>query len=172
MASLGGGRYHGMFLRWEISQRCRQKEEPYCADKSDITPETCAWACLHFGSYVEGTTSNAWPCPGEAKCIARNQICDGIRDCGNGQDENENLCTEEFCRNGFVSYDNNKLNWTSDSDDTIFFWYLTDPTEMAYDYIFLSYRYPNLPPNHKDECKGLAKGGGKAALHNLEIMDF
>ena len=105
MASLQSGRYNGLNLRGAISHRCRQLEEPFCLDKSDVTAKTCAWACLHFEStyrYARSQNSKTWPCPGEAKCISRDQICDGIRDCSNGQDEEIGLCTEDFCKNGFA----------------------------------------------------------------------
>ena len=162
-----------MFLRNKISQRCRQKEEPYCPDKSDVTAETCAWACLHFTSTVEGSASRAWPCPGQAKCIARHQICDGIPDCDKGQDEDINLCTEDFCKNGFVSYDRNHINYTSSHDELHHYKYLTDVTEMGHDYIFLDYRYPNFPSNHMNEYRNkYAMAGGKvitSSLQNLEM---
>ena len=160
MAKVGDGKYHGMFLRGKISRRCRglmqgkgvdrrnmQKGKPFCTDHSDVTAKTCAWACLHFTSTIEGMADNAWPCPGEAKCIARHQICDGISHCGNGQDEDKNLCTEDFCKNGYVYYDSNHINYTTADDDHGYYRYLTDPAELTYDYIFLEYRYPNYPPN-------------------------
>ena len=139
------GRYlgdeHG--LRQEISRSCRKMQEPFCPDKSDVTPETCAWACL--SSICVGvkkySCETSWSCPGEARCIARTQVCDGVRDCANGQDEDENLCTEDFCKNGFVSQDNNKLNFTT--------WnYETDATQLRKSYLFLEYRYPHATSNN------------------------
>ena len=79
----------------------------------------------------------SWPCPGEAKCIGRNQICDGVSDCSNGQDEDENLCTRDFCNNGFVSYDSNQINISSKP----YRWF-TDLGEMTQDYLFTPYRTP------------------------------
>ena len=88
----------------------------------------------------------AWPCPGEPKCIGRHQICDGVRHCSNGQDEDKNLCTEDFCKNGFVSYDANQLNYTRSSDEYPSTegasGYYTDLSKMRYDHIFND-RYGN-----------------------------
>ena len=163
MAKVGNGTYHGMSLRRVISQRCRGLKvdkktiniyerplhplvpaQPFCTDHSDVTPKTCAWACLHFSSIIENTTvwggSMAWPCPGEAKCIGNHQICDGVRDCSNGQDEDKNLCTEDFCKNGFVSYDANQLNYTKSPEEPEE--YETDLSKMRYDHIFYD-RYGN-----------------------------
>ena len=170
LASLQSARYNGRYLRGDISRRCRQLEEPFCLDKSDVTAKTCAWACLHFEStyrYARSENSNAWPCPGEAKCISRDQICDGIRDCSNGQDEEIALCTEDFCKNGFVSYDQNHLNYTT-------YKYPTDFEKMGQDNIFLDYRYPDFPANHMDEYRArfATDGEGKiytALLQNLEM---
>ena len=147
------GRYvpNELKLRGEIASQCRGKHEPFCSDKSDLTPETCAWACLSPSSSscvaVNQTylmkhrlhkCTDSWACPGEPKCIARDQICDGRKDCDNGQDEDVNLCTEDFCRNGFVTVDHNRVNYST--------WrYPTDDTQMWKDYIFLDYRYPNVP---------------------------
>ena len=174
MAMVGNGRYHGMSLRQKISRRCRQKEEPFCTDHSDVTVRTCAWACLHFNAVIENTASMAWPCPGEAKCIGRNQICDGVSDCSNGQDEDKNLCTEDFCKNGFVSYDSNHINYTSSDDDIGTYRYYTDLAEMTYDYIFLDYRYPNYPPNQMDYYRSyFAEGGsGKVIIPNLQNIEM
>ena len=140
-------------LREDIAHRCIYDPEPVCSDKSDITPETCAWGCL--GKYcvtserAEGDELilrdpcvDAWPCPGEAKCIDRKNICDGVRDCGNGQDEDINLCTEEFCRNGFVSIDDNEVNYIP---GTGLGHYSTDTTKLKKVYIFSKYRYPDAP---------------------------
>ena len=106
------GNDHVVHFRTELNRRCMTDGRPSCADHSDITPKTCAWACLHMYSffYSGGLT---WPCPGEAKCISRNQICDGTRDCDNGQDEDKRMCTEEFCKNGLLFYDSNELNYSS-----------------------------------------------------------
>ena len=79
----------------------------------------------------------SWPCPGEEKCIGRNQICDGVSDCGNGQDEDENLCTRDFCNNGFVSYDSNQINISSKP----YRWF-TDLGEITQDYLFTPNRTP------------------------------
>ena len=160
MIKEGSGTYYN--IRSEISKRCRGIKvdrdtpvfgpqplvpaQPFCADHSDVTPKTCAWACLHYSSFLGSNWvkekgkwvignklrgSMAWPCPGEAKCIGRHQICDGVRDCGNGQDEDKNLCTEDFCKNGFVSYDANHLNYTRKPEE-----YLTDLSKMRFDHIF------------------------------------
>ena len=137
------GRYvsHEYSLRSQIARQCRGYDKPFCADKSDLTPETCAWACLsshHCVIVSENSCTESWACPGESKCIERTQICDGRKDCDNGQDEDINLCTEDFCRNGFVAVDGNKVNYTT--------WgYPTDNTKIRKDYIFLDYRYPNAP---------------------------
>ena len=136
------GRYvfHEYRLRRQIARQCRGYDEPFCTDKSDLTPETCAWACLSHTCVIVSKYSctESWACPGEPKCIERTQICDGQKDCDNGQDEDINLCTEDFCRNGFVAVDGNKVNYTT--------WgYPTDNTKMRKDYIFLNYRYPNSP---------------------------
>ena len=131
------------WLRNEIAYQCRGYHEPFCADKSDLTPETCAWACLSHqcvivGEYPDSECTESWACPGESKCIDRNKICDGKKDCDNGQDEDINLCTEDFCRNGYVPVDGNKVNFST--------WgYPTDNTKMWKDYIFLYYRIPNAP---------------------------
>ena len=103
---------HVTHFRSELNSRCKTNGRPSCADHSDFTPKTCAWACLHMYSFFSmgGVT---WPCPGEAKCINRFQICDGKRDCSKGQDEDKRLCTEEFCKNGLLSYDSNDLNISS-----------------------------------------------------------
>ena len=127
-------------LRRQIARQCRGYDEPFCPDKSDITPETCAWACLSRTCVIVSKYSctESWACPGEPKCIERTQICDGKKDCTNGQDEYINLCTEDFYRNCFVAVDDNKVNYTT--------WrYSTDNTKMSKDYIFLDYRYPNAP---------------------------
>ena len=142
------------FMRQEILRSCRQIHEPFCSDKSDVTPETCSWACSHSGMLPladkDGQRSEkSWPCPGEARCIARSKICDGVRDCGNGQDEDSNLCTEEFCRNGYVSTDSNKLDfktWT----------YGKNVSKLSKSYIFLDYRYANVhPKNIHDHLLGV-----------------
>ena len=109
-------------LRKEINRSCRLMQEPFCSDKSDVTPETCSWACSI-------SWPDSWPCPGEARCIARGQICDGFKDCGSGQDEDINLCSEDFCRNGYVP------------EERMF------ERGMSKNYIFSWYRYPNVPPN-------------------------
>ena len=159
MEKLGSRHFAAAFLRGEISKRCRGLKvdwdtpvisgpqplvpaQPFCADHSDVTPKTCAWACLHFSSFIgskwlNGSYTNtlrgsmAWPCPGEAKCIERNQLCDGVQHCSNGQDEDKNLCTEDFCKNGFVSYDGNHLNYTKSPEE-----YETDLSNMRFDHIF------------------------------------
>ena len=134
--------------------RCTQKEEPLCSDHSDVTAETCAWACLHYSSnhYVKEIERNdfLWPCPGEPKCIESRQICDGVPDCGNGQDEDENLCTEEFCRNGYVLMDTNQLNWTSKHDNYGYYRFHTDVAEIKYYYLFDIYRPRYYPANQMD----------------------
>ena len=137
------GRYvaNEFSLRKQIASQCRGNHEPFCSDKSDQTPETCAWACLSRSGCVavnQTACTESWACPGEPKCIARNQICDGNKDCENGQDEDINLCTEDFCRNGFVTIDDNTVNYTT--------WrFPTDNTKIWKDYIFLNHRYPNAP---------------------------
>ena len=126
-------------LRRQIARQCRGYEEAFCGDKSDLTPETCAWACLsRTGVIVNTISTESWACPGEPKCIERNLICDGKKDCDNGQDEDINLCTEDFCRNGFVAVEDNGF-------DYMIWGYPTPNTKMTKDYIFLDYRYPNAP---------------------------
>ena len=143
-------------VRQEVSDRCLGLKEPLCGDKSDVTPETCAWACLHFWAVVksgEFSVNGAWSCPGEAKCIGRHQICDGIRDCDNGLDEYEELCTENFCKNGFVNYDGNSFDHQTNK-------YSTNRTKFRTDYIFKEYRYPNMPLQAGEEhtkCKHSTK---------------
>ena len=136
-----------MFLRSQTSKRCRQQKKPLCSDNSDVTDKTCAWACLHYTSKMDhGYQEGTWSCPGEAKCIGRRQICDGVSDCGNGQDEDKNLCTRDFCNNGFVSYDSNRINLDINPDHQ---WY-TDLKEMKQDYLFDYYRIPDYPSNQID----------------------
>ena len=93
-----------------------------CSDNSEITIETCAWAC----NYNEILPTD-WACPGEPKCIGRDQICDGNTDCANGQDEDTELCTESFCRDGFISVE----TFHSDERDNIYDYDLL-PTPREY----------------------------------------
>ena len=152
-------------VRQETSERCLGFKKPLCEDKSDVTPETCAWACLHYFAMVNTTVRyningvtkaewvGTWSCPGEAKCIGRHQICDGIQDCDNGLDEYEELCTENFCKNGFVNYDGNSFDYQTNE-------YSTNRTKFRTDYIFKKYRYPHMPPNSSEEhtkCKHSTK---------------
>ena len=163
--------YHGRFvnseyqLREDIAHRCIYKPEPVCSDKSDITPQTCAWGCLSkkciTSARAEGDKLkwddpciDAWPCPGEAKCIDRKNICDGVRDCGNGQDEDINLCTEDFCRNGFVSIDDNQVNYIP---GTGLGNYSTDVRRLKKDYLFSNYRYPDAPHQTIGDTYNIAK---------------
>ena len=154
------GRYvpHEYALRGEIASQCRGNHEPFCPDKSDLTPETCAWACLGPGpgscvAVNQTSCTFSWACPGEPKCIARDQICDGKKDCDNGQDEDINLCTEDFCRNGFVSVDDNRINFTATYNTK----YEYDTTKLWKDYIFLDYRYPNAPHGIIKPTNNIAK---------------
>ena len=151
-------------MKSDITRQCREIEKPYCSGKNFLTPKTCAWACLHYNG---GVNNHAWACPGEAKCIKTNQICDGIPDCSYGQDEDELLCTEDFCKNGFVTYDNNEFNYTTKS-------YNTDPTKIIQYHIFSDYRYPYFPENHMDDYRKIyaTDTDGKvniASLQNLEM---
>ena len=128
MAKVGDG-VHGFNLRRETARRCIEHGQPYCADHSDLTPKTCSWACLHLiqGQY---RADYSWSCPGEAKCISRDHICDGKRDCSNGQDEDKKLCTEGFCKNGLLPYDSNDLNLTFYNDELAYFRHDTDLSKM------------------------------------------
>ena len=129
MAKVGDGKHHGVNLRSKTARRCIEDGQPYCADRSDLTPKTCSWACLHLiDGFYHGDYS--WSCPGEAQCISRDHICDGKRDCSNGQDEDEKLCTEDFCKNGLLSYDFNETNYTSSEDDHAYFRDDTDLSKM------------------------------------------
>ena len=38
-----------------------------------------------------------WKCPGETRCLKASRVCDGKQDCQDGGDENNNLCTNDFC---------------------------------------------------------------------------
>ena len=38
-----------------------------------------------------------WKCPGETRCLKASRVCDGKIDCQDGGDENNNLCTNNFC---------------------------------------------------------------------------
>ena len=38
-----------------------------------------------------------WKCPGETRCLKASRVCDGKIDCQDGGDENDNLCTYNFC---------------------------------------------------------------------------
>ena len=155
-------------LRREITKSCRQIEEPFCSDKSDVTPETCAWACLSSSlrsscvSVGRNPCEYSWACPGEARCISREKICDGVKDCGNGQDEDKKLCTEDFCKNGFVSLDNNSLNFTTWS-------YTTDTTQLWEKGIFSDYRYPHAPSkNIEDYRYEYTTYDGKTIISSLQ----
>ena len=64
-------------LRSQIARQCRGLYEPFCSDKSDLTPETCAWACLSRDGWAryenelnKTVVAKLWACPGEPKCIA------------------------------------------------------------------------------------------------------
>ena len=160
--------YEGMFLKSDLTWQCRLTEKPYCSGNF-LTPKICAWACLHLGKFGLnfGLNIHSWACPGEAKCIKTSQICDGIPDCSHGQDEDEMLCTEDFCKNGFITYDNNEFNYTTKS-------YNTDPSKIIQYYIFSDYRYPYFPEIHMDGYRKIyaTDGDGKvniASLQNLEM---
>ena len=114
-----------MYLKLDMTWQCRFSEKPFCPGNF-LNPKTCAWGCLHYDT---GINIQTWACPDEAKCIKTSQICDGTPDCSYGQDEDEMLCTEDFCKNGFVTYDNNQFNYTTNS-------YNTDPTKIIQYYIF------------------------------------
>ena len=113
-----GSRYKGDDLRRRIENICRNPNGmdawgstiSKCADGSEASPNSCAWACT-------ARWSNSWACPGEAKCIDTKKICDGIHDCEFGHDENPDLCTDDFCRDGFmerhgdmIQYEINKVS--------------------------------------------------------------
>ena len=151
-----------MLLRVQTSQRCRQEEKPLCTDNSDVTAKTCAWACLHFSSRIirGGNDVMSWPCPGEAKCIGRHQICDGVSDCGNGQDEDKNLCTKEFCNNGFVSYDSNQINM----DSKPYRWG-TELGKMTQDHLFTPFR----TPSYIDYYRNQETDFNQKKLQNMEF---
>ena len=157
--------FPGFILRGHTSQRCRQEKKPLCTDNSDVTAKTCAWACLHFSSrhINHGYQVMSWPCPGEAKCIGSNQICDGVFDCGNGQDEDKNLCTKDFCNNGFVSYDSNQINMSSEP-----YGWRTNLKEMAQDYLFHYYRTPNYPSNQLEYYRNHETNLLPYELQNME----
>jgi len=160
------------------SLRCTQKEVALCSDHSDVTAETCAWACLHYSSqhYVNEIDKNdfLWPCPGEAKCIESRQICDGVKNCGKGQDEDENLCTEEFCRNGYVLMDTSEHNWTREDDVYGFNRYQPALAEIKYYYLFDSYRHPNYPPNQMDYYREnwAVDDNGNFSMARLQNMEM
>ena len=40
-----------------------------------------------------------WLCPNE-KCIDREKVCNGIRDCPSGNDENQSSCDQVYCDSG------------------------------------------------------------------------
>ena len=107
----------------------------------------------------------SWPCPGEAKCIGRDQICDGVSDCGKGQDEEKNLCTRDFCNNGFVSYDSNTYNRSSNP-----YKWLTDLKEMKQDYLFDSLRTPDYPSNQIDYYRNHESDLRSSDLREMEEM--
>ena len=160
-------KYTNADARFDIIERCRNLKAPFCSDKSDVTPKTCSWACLHYTSIMKGTRGKKpWPCPGEAKCIGRHQICDGIPDCKNGQDEYVELCTDDFCTNGFVSYDGNQFNYSTQKYDY-------DTTDIGTDYIFREYRYPNMKSKNMEDYKNrYTTSNGKvinASLQNLAM---
>ena len=105
-------RYSGKYLRSRLEDICldpngKDEMEEYvskCADGSEASSESCAWACT-------GQLSKSWACPGEAKCINTKKICDGIPDCENAHDENPELCTEDFCRDGFIERHGDRIQY-------------------------------------------------------------
>ena len=139
-----------MFRESHAKDRCTHKSEPLCPDHSDVTAKTCAWACQHYSSRDSDNNEYLWPCAGEAKCIGSNQICDGVPDCGNGQDEDESLCTEDFCRNGYVFYDFNGVNFSSKHDNKGYYKHYTDVSKIEKIYLFKDYRYPYYPSDQID----------------------
>jgi len=53
------------------------------------------------GSTGEDQTGSTWqPCQEGAQCINKSQICDGVRNCDNGRDENKELCDAWVCERG------------------------------------------------------------------------
>ena len=65
----------------------------------------------------------------------------------------EELCTENFCKNGFVNYDGNSFDYQTNK-------YSTNWTKFRTDYIFKKYRYPKMPPEASKEhakCKHSTK---------------
>ena len=69
-----------------------------------------------------------------------------MSDCGNGQDEDKNLCTKEFCNNGFVYHDTNFIRpW-----DWPYRWGL-NKGGVVKDYLFRPYRTPSYIDHYRNQ---------------------
>uniref|UniRef100_A0A0N5C470 Low-density lipoprotein receptor-related protein 6 n=1 Tax=Strongyloides papillosus TaxID=174720 RepID=A0A0N5C470_STREA len=70
--------------------------------------------------YFSKCSKDQFTCPSTLTCIPYVDVCDGIKDCENGEDEIIEFCTERECREGYYSCGNGRCVENSTQCDDIF----------------------------------------------------
>ncbi|XP_039947505.1 modular serine protease-like [Bactrocera tryoni] len=76
--------------------RCNQKQD--CADNSDELPTICQMTSIELNNAIRGQCGESEMQCKNGVCIDSDKLCDGIRDCPEGEDETLEKCAPFTCQ--------------------------------------------------------------------------